>query len=695
MNSVQPSDLNTFVIPSTYLKLIEEQLVFLNGLFDSLIDKGETRIATINKSGSLNVKESWIENTKEQIHHEDILSVVNTCSKIVKFYNFAVIQGEYYSDSCANFVRNQRTFLSSFKLFLEITIFKYYILDVNRFEFIQGEFSVLNEHFQYFDYLSSKISSRIDQNLNQIIDNDLFDKISSHRNFIEIKSDERILRFLINVRIAELDEGYICNSSRRNELTKLISLLEELDQRGSISRDSITKILIVKSKFLLLKLLRRLKNNRGIETTYGLNHYSFDITSLEKNIRESNIIFISDFIDDINNHYHNSNIYDYKKLNKEIFSVRLVHKNCKYIKKQLEAGDLSKNKTEELLKCTIDDLNWIKKLIKENPKIKNRSNWYAYISSESLLNNTFFKIKCFQFITQKTKLQEIVSDFDSINKLYSKLSTEENAKDCFQIDLIYSNFLRDLLNIILTKITSEIDFGNLVKCVDAIVLQFLKTAEKLEAHLATNTELSLMPLYLLMSECYGKFTIQDSEKKEEILIFIDSSYILPSDYSNLLKIKSEISSEISRISTAIHLKIATQRESLFESKLKENQFQIIQVIGLYAAIITFILTSLSTASKFQFSKIELLMFMIVFVFCISVFVLLLRAIFSGIVKVTIFAIFSAILLFLSIWSIFSLNSNAQLIESKQRELDTLRIKKQKVLVLDSIEKIEEKKRRKK
>ncbi len=691
MSLAQHSSSDVFAIPSKYLKLIEDQIDVLFVEFTNLKKLEEQK----TKETEIDAAQTAGRIQKLKLPLDFSIKLKNVTSEVIRLFNLSVIQGEYYSDICELQISTFRNYLVSFEESFQTTLLSFLNKEDNEYKLCKQEFDTVKEHFHYFDYLSSKISSRIDQSLNQIIDIDLVEKIFAFRNSTNTESKYKNLKFLINVRIAELDEGYVCNPDTRKELSKLISLIEELVRSGSISQDVITKILITKCNFLFLKLEKRLKNNRALEIPDGLNHYTFDIDSIEKFILESGIPVFSNFISDINNHYHNNDIYQLEHIDKSKFLVKTIHKNCKSIKKIIDAGEIGLPQIDELLKNIKNDLNWVKSFIRANPKFKNRSNWFAYVSAESLLNKTYFKLKCYKYIAENVEISQIISNIESIQNIYKSISSEELIKDCFQIDLLYSMFLRDVLKISISKINDETNFPDLVSFIDKIILEFLDSSEKLELHLSKNNELALMPLYLSMEECYGTYSIKESDEEQQIDVFIDSSYILPSDYTNLNKLKNSLTTEFSRLTTTIHIKIATQRESSFESKLKENQFQIIQVIGLYAAIITFILTSLSSASKFQFSKIELLMFMIVFVFCISIFVLLLRAIFSGIMRVITLIMIAAALLVLSVTSIYFLNVNKQVLESKQTELDTLRINKQKDLVIDSIEKIKEKRNKSK
>ena len=125
-----------------------------------------------------------------------------------------------------------------------------------------------------------------------------------------------------------------------------------------------------------------------------------------------------------------------------------------------------------------------------------------------------------------------------------------------------------------------------------------------------------------------------------INIFLDSSYILPSNYETFLSNINDTRVEFDSIETEIlryaaKLEMATQKDvydKKFDEKAKENQYNAVQMIGLYAAIITFVLGSAVVITKLPPTEV-VLEFLFVYAGALGFFVLLLRLIFLPI-KIT-------------------------------------------------------------
>jgi len=157
-----------------------------------------------------------------------------------------------------------------------------------------------------------------------------------------------------------------------------------------------------------------------------------------------------------------------------------------------------------------------------------------------------------------------------------------------------------------------------------------------------------LPIYLSFEECVIKdteVTIYNENKK--INLFIDSSYILPSKYEHLKecitndvnKFRNEEFSFFNSISSNYYKSYEKRNSELIKdykdeseksitNKLKDNQISYVQIIGLYASIITFVLGSISVVPKFEYAYTNILIFMLMFASCLCLFVFLLKTLFD-------------------------------------------------------------------
>lgn len=138
-------------------------------------------------------------------------------------------------------------------------------------------------------------------------------------------------------------------------------------------------------------------------------------------------------------------------------------------------------------------------------------------------------------------------------------------------------------------------------------------------------------------------------------MLVDSAYILPSNYlhlkdaalekqRNLNELESSILNSFFELDNKVNdkriNKIIDDNEKKLsgleakinegtEKKIKENQVSYIQIIGLYASIITFVLGSISIIPKFEYAYTNILIFMLMFASCLCLFVFLLKTLFDS------------------------------------------------------------------
>ncbi len=123
--------------------------------------------------------------------------------------------------------------------------------------------------------------------------------------------------------------------------------------------------------------------------------------------------------------------------------------------------------------------------------------------------------------------------------------------------------------------------------------------------------------------------VQDEHNQESIGLFIDSSYVVPLDYEYDQNKFKWLTEEIKNLLTSVHLLISEDSQNDIEKKteaiVKKSQISHIQVLGVFAALMAFIMTSTITIAKMPPPNPEtLFLIFLIFVIGFALFLLLLR-----------------------------------------------------------------------
>lgn len=616
-----------------------------------------------------------------------LVKIKNLIKSVLNSFHFSVIQGEYYADSITQLLLELNPILVSIQskhqdLIKKLTSQKL----TSQIDEVESLHTIASDFFEYYSFLTYKIQARLNKSEFKVFDLYLTDNIDfSHFGSLNNHNNLNLLRFKINIQLALIDEGYLCDEKILVQLSNYYVFLYSQREKAKITNDFITNFLIDKASFLILKIYHRFNKTELVRIIEGVNKYEFNFSNLESSLRNSKFSNYKEYIDKLLHHYHNDSlIITVDTSFPDTDSVEKIHHYCKGLKNLSKSGDLFEDAYSKAVSNLNQLCNGISNVLKRLKKEKKVNDYFAYLAAESIVNNTLFKIQCNFFLNNTKKILENKNSLEKIKEVYSKLSETEYEKDSFQIELIFSRFIKSLLHKISKQIDSFDDYEKLSKIKTDLLDLFYTSNNKLRHNIQSNVELRLMPIYLTMPECYTSISYTEGETTKTINQFTDSGYILPSDYSSLILECDKLLIEVRNVDITIHNFYYKFQEKIFEQKIKENQFQTITVIGLYAAIITFILGSLSSATRFQFSKVEFFMFMVVFAFCISLFVLLLRLLFAKPQKLLVVYLSSFLLLIATIYSITSLNSKHSILEDNQIYLDTLRISKQKQFIEDSI-----------
>jgi hypothetical protein len=416
-----------------------------------------------------------------------------------------------------------------------------------------------------------------------------------------------------------------------------------------------------------------------IDTENKLLIKSFDGT-IEKE-SESNNIFINKYSESISKIYKIFEKYEDENGDDDFVddyeSDAKIFINELYVNKQ--TSDLKVEDAHYINKITKKyALKWIKndetlfrnllllikriyKYLNSNNNIHNKFEHYGNESFIYLIKNSSFKIKFAQYFNQISsdiKIIDIVKIIDEITALVSNRYHEiERDRETINInkieDLVVNTkfqficYINDIsirtiekLEKTVNKIENIGEKKNLLEIVKAVrnlTSKVNKFSDLGVKEINSATKGRFMPLYLFKEECkveINKTKYSESGYASDIpdYVLMDSAYVLPSNYEVLLrKIEIETNrlqakdylfrSEISRL-------ILENYEDKLDDKVKDNQINTIQLIGLYAGFITFILGSISIVPKFEYNYANVLVFMFVFASCLALFALLLKLLFK-------------------------------------------------------------------
>lgn len=316
------------------------------------------------------------------------------------------------------------------------------------------------------------------------------------------------------------------------------------------------------------------------------------------------------------------------------------------------------------------------------------TNKYSNFTALHLVKNTIHRLylnKRIKIISESKSIDEINQNLKDITSyvqsksenLLDKYMDEENNissnkfNPAFQLGTIIGGSCKELLETFINKVeNNEIDiydekFSELLNKVREFISKSISHLENCIDNIEEVKEKKVLPIYIHLDEC--KISIpeiyldkQNEIKEENVTIFLDSAYVLPSNYDFLYKcIRGRYISKIRNFEFALNnvinksysinsesrlqkkLKESSKhnKESLDEFKIKskeefdklfkENQITSIQIIALYASFITFVLGSISIVPKFEVSYRNLLLFMLVFSTSLCLFLFMLRILISN------------------------------------------------------------------
>ncbi len=393
--------------------------------------------------------------------------------------------------------------------------------------------------------------------------------------------------FEFNIFLSKIENDYNCN----DEYLRVLNQIEKELTSSPINVDNEVLInLKYKCLFLIYKIELRKYKNSVLEDTNDVSEYP----SISN---KRNIIFeLEDELCKEKNPYN----YFFKQL-KEIYSSNYR---------------LSQKKEIELLKSIDDSKNVIFSMHYLSKAYRKKGDVDKLVDLQSRLKTNFDKLnsnkfdsKAYQYVdvflqTQKfrAKMRNIILDFnnytneDDFKKLKNNISDidkeytvlyqtgkSEGVKD-YKIITYYNDFLIEILkkaNKLILKHSNKKESFELIKQIrKSYKLNYLKFNERVK----WAKEDDFMPIYLDFKNC-----------KLNNNVFLDTSYLLPIDfkfdYNFFNTNRDRLNEELSNIQFDFnHLEMESS-EIMIETVIRKNQYTSIQIIAVFAALITFVSTS--------------------------------------------------------------------------------------------------------
>ncbi|MCS4304571.1 hypothetical protein [Chryseobacterium sp. BIGb0232] len=543
---------------------------------------------------------------------------------------FSIAKGEYYLFNC------NRLLNAANKILEEIDNLNYTLDKDERYNF--------DHAYNQYLFINQHITNRCNEKYGDIIFN-----IEMNRNIYPRKQDEYnfFWIFSVGVKLAVFDEGYIADNETLGQLSRIHHDLSfAIKEKLLMDYDEILKMLKFKCSLLLYKLYRRKqKNNNNPESFQIFNDSSFDDIKQELSYDDSGKTILKT----IESHYFSEEVVSFNEINnifktnnsfeKKNVNVNNIHFFTKRVKKYLKQTELEdKRISYDDKKSFVETLHRLRKIIDDkisaelpfNQYLKN-SNSIVYKTALNLINNCEYILQI-HYLIYSLNDQDNLS-FNDLNKTFDNIENNFNITIRFenrQLDnfMLYKNHLENLF-FILDKIekskdkinNDDDDFENLI---DKILSSASITLKNLKSKIQTAKRYNLMPYYIEIEKCFDTNSF----------IFSDSQYILPSDYERLLDKCEDIKSRLDDYAEKIRFYIVPKsiRDAFkqeFKKEVKEHQYNIITIIGLYAGFITFILSSgNSIANASDFSSNQIIPSIIVIGSVLFYFIISIKLLFS-------------------------------------------------------------------
>lgn len=436
--------------------------------------------------------------------------------------------------------------------------------------------------------------------------------ITSSYNYQITNNNDYVLKtFILNISLCSIDIFFNETQYCFDRITSIKDEVLSIEKKSEL-RFLINEIEKIKKKatFLLFKWCKRAEvSGVSLYIDKGIESYE---TELKK--YGNNWILLVEYI---NNHYYNENsekrknseiklkksFADIKDKNFEEFSCREIHLYIKYYK------DINKNLDK------LDEIILFLEEWKDEEKINNEEKNIRTIIYNYARNNRF------------SLFTETCDDREDLQKQYNKIDNKDNKNYFLQYKIIDKSI--QLLNTEL-KQTNE---TTTIEEIDKIET-YLKKIESEYITYKKNIEWILEHIYFIYRVSFKECIIDD--------IFIYSSFLLPldnreskDDYERVSDDFRELKSQLPLFRKIVEFNgdVSKVKEELFQfdEKIEKRDAKTIELMGLFTAIIAFIMASIPTF-KYMENIFDVGIFFVVFATSLISFLLVLLFI-TGRIKV--------------------------------------------------------------
>ncbi|KFF06753.1 DUF308 domain-containing protein [Flavobacterium reichenbachii] len=580
-----------------------------------------------------------MDNINKIVINEDVIKLKPNFITFRKHLFTSLFLGEYYSAKFSEKIKSLLNQLDS----IDDSV-------ITQDPYIKKRYYLARDYLLHFQYLNLFITNRLKDNYSIKIYNFEYEDVFEKTSFFQEKNisidDSLHWLFVANIKLSEMDEGYSVDEKTILILSEIYHKLERINP----TLEFFVSKTRTKCSILLYKILKRLKKTNKLIEYSIFNQDNITIQKLEEYVPDT-------IIKNIDSQYNCLKKNDIHSLSKEIqksldnktLNISSSHKYIKIIKLKDSFNDGEYKRTREIL----ENINlYFSEKIKDD-EINNIS----FKTCTYLVLNCQFTLDCNHYlkkIKSDFKFDKLLSFNSKIDESFNSINSLENTDypNCI-LNKIYVRKKIELIDIIKNSNPKELnnEEHDYFSILENIFTNSFNELNNLKSKIKVCQKNKIMPLYIELENC-----------KLDDKTFIDSQYILPSNYEYLLdecdndwdKLKIQES-----IFYSFTPKVIKEINEKLKKDIKEQQYSIITVIGLYASFITFILANVNVLPELIKHSIgAVLAFMLVFGIVLFYFITSLKLlftakkIFKGISNFILWAIFGLILIILGFIAIF-------------------------------------------
>ncbi|MFH6965844.1 hypothetical protein [Flavobacterium sp. FlaQc-28] len=550
-------------------------------------EEAQTTLEATTEDGQETEETRKAEELKNEIFLQEI---EKSTIEIIKLFCYSLLSGEYVS--VKNLIESLNLVDEKVKTSITNTDFLSDDIQTKIFEYSSAINIVVGGYKIFTQDISNKYSSdRIDFLFSE---NNRFESILKESNLSE-KLDSITDYFFCLLGVNHIDH---CPSNENDYITNLFDLEKRITNLKTQEFSDLTKDVLVKIKFLQHKWKQRKVSENPSAHLY-LSDGSIKAVEDFKDENEK----LKEWCEIIQTQYElisrswvhtlESRIKPYKNSKLDDLNVLQLHQLIKYYK------DVKPNYTK-----LHEISNFFENKIQEN--LSNYNQYVNIIGTNYSLNNSFSL-----FLIDNKDNRAIKNKYIEVKK---RIKGEINN---FFPEYKYLNYITDFL---IRKINDE-DKIQFIKTYDEIIKGHCK--EEFDSYFLKKewSKLNFNYVFILPFE----ESLVPSSVRGLDNIFYASSFVLPPSNNQIendyVKVKEDYDKLILFVDTGKYFKKEIQKIEELNKELDKKDFKSIEIISIFTAIITFVLSSIPTY-KFVSSVYEALLFMLSLATALAIFITL-------------------------------------------------------------------------